>query len=69
MEKATLSIPNISCDHCIRTIKGAATALPGVLWISGDIEGKTVVLEYDVQKTSLSQIEDALAEEEYPVAK
>jgi copper chaperone len=69
MEAVTLSIPNISCDHCIQTIKGTATALPGVHWISGDIDAKTVRLEYDPQQTSLQQIEDALEEEEYPVAK
>jgi copper chaperone len=68
MEKAVLRAPDISCDHCIRSIRGAVEALPGVRLIEADIEGKAVTVEYDPAQAALPAIEDAMKDEGYPVA-
>ena len=68
METTTINVPDITCEHCLATIKRALTALPGVQWMSGDAETKTVAFKYDPQRTSLEAIERTLADEDYPVA-
>lgn len=67
MENATLEAADISCDHCIQTIRKAVEKLPGVRFVSGDPEKKQVVVEYDAAQTPLINIEAALGEEGYPV--
>ena len=69
MEKATLAAPDISCDHCIQSIRKAVEALPGARFISGDPAAKQVTVEFDPSQTPLDQIEAALEEEGYPVQK
>jgi copper chaperone len=69
MEKATLQAPDISCDHCIQSIKRAVDALPGASFVSGNPEEKRVVVEYDPAQTPLANIEAAMEEEGYPVQK
>ncbi|HEY5638749.1 MAG TPA: heavy-metal-associated domain-containing protein [Dehalococcoidia bacterium] len=69
MERATLEAPDISCDHCIQTIRNSVEKLPGVQFISGDAEGKQVIVEYDPGQTALLGIEAVLEEEGYPVKK
>ncbi len=69
MERATLEAPDISCDHCIQTIRTSVEKLSGVQFISGDPEVKQVVVEYDPGQTALDGIEAAMEEEGYPVKK
>ena len=69
MEKLTLTAPDISCDHCVNTIRKTLSALPGVEFLNADIASKQVTLQYDPGKTQLTVIEAALEEEGYPVAK
>ncbi len=67
MQKAVLEAPDISCEHCIMTIEKAVTRLPGVQFVSGDPESKQVTVEYDPAQANLSEIEQAMEEEGYPV--
>ncbi len=69
MERVTLEAPDISCDHCIQTIRTSLEKLAGVQFVSGDPDGKRVVVEYDPGETLLAGIEAALEEEGYPVKK
>ena len=69
MERTTLEAPDISCDHCIKSIEKAVTKLPGVRFVSGDPERKQVVVEYDSSAVDLGAIERAMEEEGYPVKK
>jgi copper chaperone len=67
MEKKTFSIPNISCGHCVNTIKTELTGLDGVSTVEGDIEGKSVEVEWDTP-ASEDLIKNKLAEINYPAA-
>jgi len=42
MKKETFAIPNISCGHCVMTIKNELSDLPGVTGVDGSPEAKTV---------------------------
>ena len=68
MAKAVLSVPDISCEHCERTIKGVLSETAGVRDVQVDIPGKTVRLEYDEQALTLDRVGAILDEEGYPVA-
>lgn len=43
----TLSVPEISCDHCKASIEGALTPLGGVTAATVDVATKTVTVTWD----------------------
>ncbi len=67
--ETVLSVPDISCEHCVMTINGALGALSGVASVNTDIPTKTVRLSYDPGQVSMEQIEATLDEAGYAVAK
>ena len=67
MEKQTLSIPNISCGHCVMTIQKELKELDGVKTVDGDADTKNVTVEWDVPAT-IEKIKDTLKEINYPAA-
>jgi copper chaperone len=67
METKTLSIPNISCGHCVMSIKKELSEMEGVAKVEGDPSSKSVTLEWDAPAT-LERIKDTLKEINYPAA-
>ncbi|MFQ6015392.1 MAG: heavy-metal-associated domain-containing protein [Anaerolineae bacterium] len=67
MPTLVLSVPNISCDHCIMAIKRELGELSGVSQVEGDVEKKEVTVSYDTEET-LAAIRSTLEEIGYPVA-
>jgi copper chaperone len=68
MAEAVLSVPDISCDHCERTIRSALAPVDGVRNVDVDVPAKRVRVEYDEQVVDVNRLKAILAEEEYPVA-
>jgi copper chaperone len=68
MTTETLSVPDISCDHCQRTIEAALGRLPGVHAATVDVAARTVRLTYDEATLDPSTIRTTLADEGYEVA-
>jgi copper chaperone len=68
-QEVVLSVPDVSCEHCVKTINGTLSALPGVEAVSTDIPTKSVHLRYDPGKLSMEQIEMVLDDAGYTVAK
>jgi copper chaperone len=68
-QEIVLSVPDVSCEHCVRTINGSLGALKGVEAVNTDISTKTVQLRYDPSSVSLAQIEATLDDAGYTVAK
>lgn len=69
MEHVTLTAPDISCGHCVATVKEAVGALPGVIRVEADSSTKRVEIDFNPSRVTLAQIEAALDEAGYPVAK
>jgi copper chaperone len=69
VQEVTLSVPDVSCEHCVKTINGALSVLSGVETVITDIPTKTVHLRYDPGQVSLEKIEQVLDDEGYTVAK
>ncbi len=67
MEKKTFQVPNIGCDGCVKTIKDEVSSLQGVRFVSGDVDTKTVTVEWDKPAT-WQQIQEALTKIEYAPA-
>jgi copper chaperone len=68
MTTKVLSVPDISCEHCERAIKGALEPLPGVRLVNVDIPARTVRVEFDETTVDVETIKAAVEDEEYPVA-
>jgi copper chaperone len=67
MARTTLNVPDISCEHCERTITEALTPLEGVQSVRVDIPGKQVHVEYDDAAVDVDRFKSVLHDEEYPV--
>lgn len=65
MSKDILTIPNISCGHCVMSIKNELNELDGIASVEGDPSFKTVTVEWDAP-ASLEQIKATLKEINYP---
>ena len=69
MESTSLVAPDISCEHCQHAIEGAVGKLEGVNNVKVDITSKTVDINYDPEKVTLTKIEEVLDDVGYTVAK
>ena len=67
MAKTTFSIPNISCGHCVMSIKNELSELEGVTSVEGNPEAKSIDVEWDAPITEEKLIE-TLKEINYPAA-
>lgn len=68
MSKVVLNVPDISCEHCARTVTQALTPIQGVRDVAVDVPAKQVKVEYDETVVNLEAMKLALQEEDYPVA-
>ena len=67
MDTNTFLIPNISCGHCIMTIKNELSELDGVIKVEGNPENKNITVAWEPPVT-LEKIKDILKEINYPAA-
>ena len=67
METVKLDIPNISCNHCVMTVKRESGFVDGAEFVSGDAEGKTATFEVAGEE-ALSALKSVLSEAGYPAA-
>jgi copper chaperone CopZ len=65
MASITVKSPNISCDHCIRTIQNELAEIPGVSRVSGDVATKTLTIDFE-PPASVLQIAARLRDINYP---
>ena len=65
MAKETLTIPNISCGHCVTAVKNELSEMPGVTSVEGNPQSKTVVVAWDTP-ASEDDIRAKLQEINYP---
>jgi copper chaperone len=67
MSSVTLNVPDISCEHCQRTITNTLQPVEGVRSVSVDIPTKQVRVEYDGARVDVEKMKELLQEEDYPV--
>ncbi len=65
MDKKTFHIPNISCGHCVNSIKNELEELEGVAKVEGDPDKKEITVVWENPAT-IKAIEETLSEINYP---
>jgi copper chaperone len=67
MEKTTLKVDGMSCEHCVKAITAAACALPGVAGATVDLKAGVVTVDYDAGQISLDKIKLEIEDQGYDV--
>jgi len=65
MQTKTVTVPNISCGHCVHTIQTEVGELEGVKSVVASEQTKTVTVEWDAPQT-WDGIKSLLEEINYP---
>jgi copper chaperone len=65
MKTVTYTIPNISCNHCVHTIKTELTELDGVQSVEADMATKKAIIVFE-EPASEEKIKNLLTEINYP---
>jgi copper chaperone len=63
MEHLSLTIEGMTCEHCLRAVRGRLEQTLGVT--IGDVGIGTATLDFDPDQTSIDEIEEAIADEGY----
>lgn len=65
MEKHTFNVQNITCGHCVMTIKNELSEIDGVNSVDGNPEEKSITVEWD-SPANEEKIRETLKEINYP---
>ncbi len=65
MPEKTVKIPDMSCGHCLMTIKREAGEVAGVTSVDGDVNSKDVTIKWDAP-AEWDTIAAALKDAGYP---
>ena len=67
MKQSILNVEGMSCNHCVKAVTDALTALDGVSNVNVDLAGKKVTVEYEEETVSLDRMRDAIEDDGYDV--
>jgi len=65
MSEKTFTVPNISCGHCVHSIKMEVGEIAGVEQVEADQESKRVTVVWD-EPATWEKIQQTLEEINYP---
>jgi len=68
MSEKTVTVPNISCGHCVKTIEREVGGLPGVGAVQAEETSRRVTISWDPERTDWVAIEDHMGDIRYPPA-
>lgn len=69
MKEVTLSVPDMSCEHCVNAINNALKGFDGIEGVNVDLPSKTVNFGYQPEQVTMEKIEAALDDAGYSVAR
>lgn len=67
MEKSVLNVEGMACEHCVKAVTKAVSALPGIGSVTVDLKAKTVTVEHDQSLSSLEKIKQEIEDQGYDV--
>lgn len=67
METTVLKVNGMSCEHCVKSITKAVSALPGVGSVKIDLNAKTVSVEHNPDQSPLDKIKAEIEDQGYDV--
>ena len=68
MGKTIIKVDGMSCEHCVKAITKALSALPGVGGVAVDLKAKTVTVEADLAQTPVDKIKAEIEDLGYDLA-
>ena len=68
MTSKTVSVPNISCGHCVATIEREVSEVAGVAEVKADQASRNVTISWDPDTTDWVVIDGLMREINYPPA-
>ncbi len=68
IEHVHLSVPDVSCAHCVAAVDEALSGLAGVSTVTTDLGSKQVTVGYDPASVSVDRLSAALDDAGYPVS-
>ena len=68
MTTKTVSVPNITCGHCVMTIEREVGEVKGVSAVKAEKETRQVTISWDPDATDWVVIEDTMKEINFPPA-
>jgi len=68
MEKKTLKVKGMSCEHCVKAVTNALSALAGVANVSVNLKDGTASFSYDPALASIEAIKAAITDEGFEAA-
>lgn len=66
-KKLILNVSSMSCEHCVKSIEKALKSLEGIKNFEINLEKKTVIVIYDLDKITADVIKQAIEDEGYDV--
>ena len=60
MEKKTIKINGMSCEHCAAAVTKALSDLAGIKKVKVDLKAKTASFDYESGKTGMDKIKSAI---------
>jgi copper chaperone len=67
MVQEVLSVPDVSCNHCVAAIEGAVGSLDGVQSVAVDLDRKDVTVQFDEDQVARADIVSVIEAEGYEV--
>jgi len=67
MEKVTLKVNGMSCDHCVNAVEGSVGKLEGVKTVKVHLNEGNVDVEFNPSEVSLDKIKETIDDQGYDV--
>lgn len=67
MTKSIIRVDGMSCEHCVKAVTKAVTALSGIGGVAVDLKAGTVTVEYDPAQSTLDKIKAVIEEQGYDI--
>jgi copper chaperone len=67
MSKTILTVEGMSCEHCVKAVTGAVSALPGIESVAVDLDAGLVTVVHDPDQSPLDKIKFEIEEQGYDV--
>ncbi|MBY5160883.1 heavy-metal-associated domain-containing protein [Salsipaludibacter albus] len=67
METTTIDVPEVHCQHCVRSIEGALVPIDGVSSASVDLEDTSVTVTWDPARASRDDLVRTIEDQGYDV--
>jgi copper chaperone len=67
MENIVLQVEGMSCEHCVRSVKGALLDLEGVDRAQVSLNENNVTINYEANKVTVDEMKAAIEEQGYDV--